>query len=95
MDGLKPLLPSTPLTAEDWTIFANKLHTGCWPFCATLEWAGRNADRCDAALMRWLSVTKVMHYAELALPPEARLPIAHLWVRIDPEWPTGHFVVSL
>lgn len=53
------------------------------------------ADRRDAALMSWLTGVGVRHYAGLAIPAPHRLPLAHLWVRIDPEWPLGHHMFDL
>lgn len=88
---MKPRLPA-PYTPEDEAIL---FRHGRGRWATTLRASGLQADIRDAELMCWLSLTKVMHYAALPLPRECRLPMAHLWVRIDPEWPADHHIIDL
>ncbi len=81
---MKPRL-SVPLTSEDRVIWWHHVWSSSeYP----LRDLCRDADRRDAELMHWLSVTTVTHYA--GLPQECFIPVAHLWIRIDPQWPAGH-----
>jgi hypothetical protein len=91
---MKPLLPA-PLTPEDnnvWLFSARRplaLHPVLWD-------RSQEADRRDAALMSWLSNFGHRHYARMPkMPKSAQLPIAHLWLRIDSEWPRGHYMIDL
>lgn len=87
--------PAAPLTPEDnsvWLFSARRplaLHPVLWD-------RSQEADRRDAALMSWLSLFGHRHYARMPhMPKSAQVPLAHLWVRIDPQWPAGHSLIDL
>lgn len=90
---MKPL-PSAPLTVEDhaaWVGVCCRWRGTPQPMSA----AGR-ADRRDAELMSWLSLFGHRHYGRMpSMPKAAQLPVVHLWLRIDPEWPAGHHIIDL
>jgi hypothetical protein len=52
------------------------------------------ADKRDADLMRAITFMSVKHYTP-DLPAASWMPIAHLYIRLDPEWPAGHHVLDV
>lgn len=92
---MKPLL-IVPLTSEDEDIWH---FVGLYPYWALrfeLETLSISADRRDAELMSWLSNFAHRHYGRMPpMPKAAQLPMVHLWLRIDPDWPLGHYLIDL
>lgn len=89
---MKPL-PAAPRTPEDRMIWLRLMHGKMPPLPL---WSYREQDRRDAHIMCWLQVFSARHYSpDCVLPPEVRLPIVHLFVRMDPEWPAGHYGIDL
>lgn len=52
-------------------------------------------DSRDAELMRWLLDTRQRHYRlSPRLPTEPELPIVHVLLRLNPEWPMGRYGIT-
>ena len=95
---MKPRLKPVPLTDEDRDAnfeFAVMRRGCCW--IAQLLCDSWDADRRDANLMLWLSQMTERHYygRDVYMPADCFVPLAHLWVRMDPEWPAGHYLLDL
>jgi hypothetical protein len=88
---MKPLQVA-PLTEEDsriWTRGARYAYDGSF-------FLARHQDRRDAELMRWLTRFTERHYhPDMKIPLERVMPAAHMWLRLDPEWPVGHYVIDI
>lgn len=90
---MKPL-QSVPHTREDLAIWDRIVERHD---CQGIAYSAASiaAERRDAALMRWLTQAGVRHYAGLDIPPHRRIPLVHLWMRGDCEWPAGHHIIDL
>lgn len=94
---MKPRTLPVKWTTEDFLII-----TAQWPgrdwARPRLEPLGHSveADRRDADLMYWLSgMTEKYYYSSAQMPVGCFVPLAHVWVSLDPDWPAGHHVIDL
>jgi hypothetical protein len=88
-----PLKP-VPLTPEDRDIWIYVGYGKTWVFSEDLESNSAFIDRRDAELMFYISAMSEKHYHP-DLPAECWLPMAHVYLKIDPEWPAGHNTIDM
>lgn len=87
-------LTATTHTSEDlavWAMLRDRWPRGHSAYCEFMS-----GDRRDAKLMYFLTSFAQRYYTrEPLLPKAAQLPMVHLWTRMDPEWPAGHYIINM
>lgn len=91
---MKPL-PTAPPTEDDQWIWAGfgRLSGESYPRW-WLSRCSHESDRRDAAMMRRLTWMQLPRCEWIPGRP-GPVPVVHIMVRLDPEWPVGHHIIDL